>query len=271
MTDLEIRRLSELRSLLESFAARRAAENAASQPDHLRAMRAALPQIVSAVRRRDYPSFRAADCALHEAIVTMADVPLLRELWQTVWTALQDFHRQGCEECFPDARVLAEEHEYLVETIALGDSAAAEDAARHDVEAVWYRIAVRDRSAATEHAYPLQRACAHVAFRMDCPLRLTEVAKKVAFTSPGHLSRLFRQHHGLSFESYLQKIRLEKAAELLRATQLPVARIARRVGYRDLSRFSQHFKRKFGVTPSAWRQLKESHGQIRSSQAIFTR
>jgi AraC-like DNA-binding protein len=254
MTDLEIRRLSELRSLLESFAARRAAENAAAQPERLQTMRAALPQILSAIRRRDYPTFRAADYALHDAIVTMADVPLLRELWHTVWTGLQDFHRKGCEECFPDARVLAEEHEHLVDTIALGDPAAAEDAARHHVEAVWYRIAERDGAATAQHADPLQRACAHLAFRMHCPLRLTEVAKKIAFTSPGNLSRLFRQHHGLSFQTYLQKIRLDKAAELLRSTQMPVARIARRVGYRDLSRFGLHFKRRFGAPPARWRQ-----------------
>ncbi len=271
MTDLEIRRLSELRSLLESFAARRAASNATSQPERLQAMRAALHQIDSAIRRRDYPSFRAADYELHSAIVNMADVPLLRELWHTVWSGLQDFHRKGCEECFPDARVLAEEHGHLVETIALGDPAAAEDAARHHVEAVWYRIAERDAASTAQHADPLQRACAHLAFRMHCPLRLTEVAKKVAFTSPGNLSRLFRQHLGLGFQAYLQKIRLEKAAELLRATRLPIARVAHRVGYRDLSRFSQHFKRKFGASPSTWREPPQSHLQTRRTQAKSTR
>lgn len=254
MNDLSIRRLSELRSLLESFAARRAAENVAAQSERLRAMRATLPQIVSAIRRRDYPSFRAADYSLHEAIVTMANVPLLRELWHTVWTALQDFHRKGCEEFFPDTRVLAEEHEHLVETIALGDPAAAEDAARHHVEAVWFRLAERQGHAAAQHSDPLQRAAAHLAFRMHCPLRLSEVAAKVAFTSPGNLSRLFRQHYGVSFQGYLQKIRLEKAAELLRATRLRVSRIARRVGYRDVSRFGQHFKRAFGAPPAVWRK-----------------
>jgi AraC-like DNA-binding protein len=35
---------------------------------------------------------------------------------------------------------------------------------------------------------------------------------------------------------------------------MPVARIARRVGYRDLSRFGLHFKRRFGAPPARWRQ-----------------
>ena len=39
----------------------------------------------------------------------------------------------------------------------------------------------------------------------------------------------------------------------LAATRLPIARIARRVGYRDVSRFGQHFKRRFRATPRQWR------------------
>ncbi|MBL9153109.1 MAG: helix-turn-helix domain-containing protein [Verrucomicrobiales bacterium] len=50
------------------------------------------------------------------------------------------------------------------------------------------------------------------------------------------------------------KLRLEKAAELLRTTRLPVARIAKRVGYRDVSRFGRHFKRRHGRTPAAYRR-----------------
>ncbi|MFZ2277416.1 MAG: helix-turn-helix transcriptional regulator, partial [Prosthecobacter sp.] len=121
------------------------------------------------------------------------------------------------------------------------------------VEAVWFRLE-EQQGAATQKADPLQRAVAHLAFRMQCPLRLTEVAEQVAFTSAGNLSRLFRKHHGMSFQGYLHKLRLEKAAELLRSTRLPVARIAHRVGYRDVSRFGQHFKRCFQDSPARYRR-----------------
>ncbi len=257
MTNTELRRLSALRSLIEGFAARHAASRAARDPAPFVPLRGILKQLNTAIRRRDYAAFRTSDYELHESIVTLADVPLLREVWLLVWNGLQGFHRKGFKECFPDARILSEEHEHLVETITLGDPAAAEDAARAHVEAVWFRLAERQGSAAAQRSDPLQRAAAHLAFRMHCPLRLSEVAAKVAFTSPGNLSRLFRQHHGVSFQGYLQKIRLEKAAELLRATRLPVARIARRVGYRDVSRFGQHFKRKFGTPPNVWRKKQQ--------------
>ena len=253
MTDLELRQLSALRSLLEGFAARQAAGRAAEAPAALASLRTVLKRLGKAVSARDYTAFRNADYELHETIVTLAAVPLLYETWLTVWNGLLAFHKQGFEECFPDVRILREEHEHLVETIMLGDPAAAEDAARSHIEAVWFRLAEQNDTAAGQKSDPLQRTMAHLAFRMHCPLRLTEVAQHVAFTSAGNLSRLFRQQHGLGFQAYLQKLRLEKAAELLRSTRLPVARIARRVGYHDVSRFGQHFKRLLGLSPVRYR------------------
>lgn len=253
MNDSELRRLSELRSMLEGFAARHAAAHEAVGAHQSEPLRAILKKLNSAVRQRDYTAFRAADTQLHETVVNAAKVPLLRDAWQVVWNGLQGFHQKGFEQCFPDARILIEEHEHLVETIALGDPVAAEDAARNHVEAVWFRLAEQHSDPKAKDHDPLQHATAHLAFRMHCRLRLGQVAAKVAFTSPGNLSRLFRQRYGLSYKGYLQKIRMEKAAELLAETRLPVASIARRVGYRDCSRFGQHFQRIYHSLPSRWR------------------
>lgn len=254
MNTTELRRLSELRSLLEGFAARHAARHAARMPEHLRSLRSILKRLTKSLLVRDYSGFREADLELHETIIEMAQVPQLKAAWRLAWDGLQPLHGQGFDDYYPDARVLANEHEHLVETVVLGDPAAAEDAARSHVEAVWFRVAEKTGSAHENHGDPLKRAVAHLAFQLHSPLKLTEVARKVAFTSAGNLSRLFRQRHGLSFQGYLQKLRLEKAAELLKTTRLPIARIAKRVGYRDVSRFGQHFKRHHGVTPAAFRK-----------------
>ena len=95
----------------------------------------------------------------------------------------------------------------------------------------------------------MQRACV----RLHCALKLTEVAKKVAVTNPVNLSRLFRCEYKISFQASLQNLRLQKAAELLRTTRLPVGRAAKRVGCNDVSRFGQHFKRLFSETPASYR------------------
>lgn len=254
MQTTELRRLSELRSMLEGFAARHAAQHVAASPEVLNRLRSILTRLTKSLQIRDYVSFRESDFELHETIVELAQVPRLKAAWREAWDGLLSFHAQGFEDYFPDARVLAQEHEYLVEAIAFGDPTAAEDAARSHVEAVWFRVAEKSRTDADPQGDPLRRATAYLAFHLHTPVKLTEVASRIAFTSAGNLSRLFRQHYGLSFQAYLQKLRLEKAAELLVTTRLPIARIARRVGYCDVSRFGQHFKRHHGHTPSEWRK-----------------
>ena len=124
MTDTELHRLSELRSLLEGFAARHAASHATPEARQPGPLHSILKRLNAAVRQRDYRGFREADAQLHSTVVAAAAVPLLREVWQVVWTGLQAFHQKGFEDCFPDARVLIEEHAHLVETITSGDPAA---------------------------------------------------------------------------------------------------------------------------------------------------
>jgi AraC-like DNA-binding protein len=80
------------------------------------------------------------------------------------------------------------------------------------------------------------------------------LSKQIAKISPGHLARLFRENKGLSFTDYLRNIRLQKAAEALRNTKLPVSRVGKNVGYHDGSRFALHFRKKFGMTPIAYRK-----------------
>ncbi len=64
----------------------------------------------------------------------------------------------------------------------------------------------------------------------------------------------FNQAFGQSPHEFLTHCRLKKAAQLLRATDLPVKAIAGRVGYRSRSSFSRAFKASFGTDPNAFRE-----------------
>jgi ligand-binding sensor domain-containing protein/signal transduction histidine kinase/CheY-like chemotaxis protein len=55
---------------------------------------------------------------------------------------------------------------------------------------------------------------------------------------------------GLSASEFIRHIRLQKAAELLRTSDLNVTEIAARVGYADANYFSRSFKEKFQVNPT---------------------
>ncbi|MCS7464633.1 AraC family transcriptional regulator [Paenibacillus doosanensis] len=72
-------------------------------------------------------------------------------------------------------------------------------------------------------------------------------------TSPYTLSRAFKQIAGLNFIDYLTNIRLAKAKQLLRESELKITEIAERVGYQQ-SYFNRIFKKYEGVTPSQFRE-----------------
>jgi transcriptional regulator GlxA family with amidase domain len=67
------------------------------------------------------------------------------------------------------------------------------------------------------------------------------------------LLRRFAAETGQSPLSYLQASRVRRARHLLETTDIPVAKVARSVGYRDASTFSSLFARHTGKRPRAYR------------------
>ena len=83
-------------------------------------------------------------------------------------------------------------------------------------------------------------------------LALDDVARRVA-TSRRQLQRAFAEAGETSFRSYLQKVRMERAVELLRAGESPVNEVASAVGYRQPAQFAKAFRRHHGAPPSTFR------------------
>lgn len=86
---------------------------------------------------------------------------------------------------------------------------------------------------------------------MEQPPTLEELGQKVA-CSPYYLSRTFSQEAGMTIPQYLRRIRLERAAELLRAGKHNVTEAALEVGYNSLSHFSAAFHEMFGCCPGLY-------------------
>ncbi|MEV8564164.1 AraC family transcriptional regulator [Streptomyces sp. NPDC051322] len=89
------------------------------------------------------------------------------------------------------------------------------------------------------------------------PLTITEHAARHGMT-PTELRNAVRNGAGCSPKDYLLGIRLGRAKELLAATDLPVAAVARRVGYHDPAYFSRIFTRRVGTPPVVFRK-QQSH------------
>lgn len=95
----------------------------------------------------------------------------------------------------------------------------------------------------------------HNNFERD--ISLGDIAKFV-FLSPSYFTRAFKEETGLSPISYLLKIRIERARELLADTSLKISDIALSVGFSNQQRFNEMFKKYSMVTPLQYRKkMKE--------------
>lgn len=95
----------------------------------------------------------------------------------------------------------------------------------------------------------LDRAYAYLRDRLPDPdLRMRDAARHVGL-SESAFSRYFSQVSGRSFTDTLRRMRLAQAGKLLRDTTVPVAAVAHRVGYANLSNFNRQFRYHHGHTP----------------------
>ena len=71
--------------------------------------------------------------------------------------------------------------------------------------------------------------------------------------SVSHMQKLFKQIYGVPVYRYIKEYRLEQAAVELVQTSKLVTQIAQENGYDNASKFSESFKKRYGMTPSQYR------------------
>lgn len=89
--------------------------------------------------------------------------------------------------------------------------------------------------------------------RISGTVTLKEAADSV-YLSPNYFSRLFREQSGENFSEYSIRVKMEKAAELLRETRYRVYEVCDFLGYRNIKYFYKLFKRIYNMTPSEFRE-----------------
>ena len=75
------------------------------------------------------------------------------------------------------------------------------------------------------------------------------------------ISRAFKATVKINFYDYLCRIRMEKAKEYLRETEIPVAEVARKVGYENELSFKRAFVRYEGIKPREYRQNQQNENE----------
>lgn len=119
-------------------------------------------------------------------------------------------------------------------------------------------LAFRNSLVGNQRALTIQKAKAYLDSHFTDPdLQLNDVAAQVSL-SPSHFSVVFSHETGETFKDYLTRLRIKRAQELLRTTDLKGVEIAYQSGYNDPHYFSMIFKKNTGLTPREFRAQAES-------------
>jgi transcriptional regulator GlxA family with amidase domain len=99
----------------------------------------------------------------------------------------------------------------------------------------------------------LRKTVELMADSLDEPLSALQLAKSVGL-SVRQVERLFLRHMNMTPGRYYMRLRLERARELLRQTNLPILDIAVATGFASHSYFAQSYRQQFGRPPSEERR-----------------
>ena len=84
---------------------------------------------------------------------------------------------------------------------------------------------------------------------------MDDVSREVDI-SPYYFSKVFKDETGVNFIEYLTNLRIERAKELLRNSDMSIKQICSEAGYSDPNYFSRIFRKNVGVTPTEYKDGK---------------
>lgn len=96
----------------------------------------------------------------------------------------------------------------------------------------------------------------HIQANLDADLGLATLSRK-AGVSPSHLHRQFKSMIGETPKDHVTRLRLERAAFRLLIHDATLLDIALDCGFRNHETFTRAFKRRFGKTPSGYREWQQ--------------
>ena len=111
------------------------------------------------------------------------------------------------------------------------------------------------------HRRAIEHVIQEVSERLDERFSLEELAS-LAFFSPYHFHRIFRDVTGVPPGRFFSAVRIEAAKRLLLTSDLSVTEVCLEVGYQSLGSFASQFSRLVGVSPRTFRNLPGANGDL---------
>ena len=118
---------------------------------------------------------------------------------------------------------------------------------------IWQMHDVRPATVVA-HREAVERVIRVMHDRLDEPLTLQEMSK-IAYISPYHFNRIFRQITGIPPNQFFYALRLETAKRLLLTTKTNVTDVCFDVGYNSLGTFIRRFTALVGLSPGHFRSF----------------
>ena len=105
-----------------------------------------------------------------------------------------------------------------------------------------------------ENIRPIRLAKQYIQQNFMKPISLEDVSSVAGFNAT-YFSSLFKKETGSNFVEYLTEIRMNRAKDLLKETNMSIAAVCEAVGYNDLKHFTKSFKKATGIKPGEYRKL----------------
>lgn len=112
----------------------------------------------------------------------------------------------------------------------------------------------------TELLYDMQHLLTYIDEHYSENITLSYAAARMNF-SESHFSKVFKKLVGINFITYLNAVRIEQAAAMLRGTGTRITDIALACGFGNIRSFNRTFKEYTGYTPTQFLLLPDSEAQ----------
>ncbi len=116
-----------------------------------------------------------------------------------------------------------------------------------------------------DHKERVLRTLKYIDDHLNEPLTVKDLAQ-VACLSEFHFHRSFRHYLGITVSGYIRGVRLTKAADILKQSDVRIIDLALCSGYETGEAFTKAFKKAFGISPSRFRKRSRHNASKRSEK-----
>jgi AraC-like DNA-binding protein len=106
---------------------------------------------------------------------------------------------------------------------------------------------------ASQRIWQIDDVAQYIAANYDIAFTLEELAVRCNL-NPSYFSRLFRERTGTPLFEFINRVRVDRAAHLLKNSSMTILEIAMTVGYNNVSFFNRYFRKLKGCSPGEFRR-----------------